>query len=87
MKGGGAHLSRPTTGLAVDGHHVAVCQHGQHLAHPAHEGRPEFVGINRRKDPAKGVVRGDALFEFQILPQPLQLLFRPSLDFDKGVGP
>jgi hypothetical protein len=39
--------------------------------------RPEFVGINRRKDSAKGVVRGNALLEFQILPQPPQLLFRP----------
>ncbi|EXI75785.1 MAG: hypothetical protein AW10_04204 [Candidatus Accumulibacter appositus] len=56
------------------------------MAHPANESRAEFVGINRRKDSANGVVRRNALLELQILPQPLQLLFRPGLDLDKGIG-
>ena len=46
----------------------------------------ELARIDQAKDPAKGVVRGNAVLQTKIAPEPIQLLVGPQFDLFKGVG-
>ncbi len=83
---GGPRFPRPTARLAIDRDDFIFRQSRYPLTDPTQEGRSEFVSINRREHSAKRIVAGNALLQSQILPQPVQFLFAPRLDFDKGIG-
>ena len=74
------------SGLPVNSHHFAA-QGRQHAAHPAPESLLELAGIDQAKDPAKGVVRGNAVLQTKMAPEPVQLLVGPQFDLFKGAGP
>jgi hypothetical protein len=54
---------------------------------PAEEAPLEFVGVEPLEEAAEGVVRGDAVGQFQEGPQPGDLGVAEVLDVVPGVGP
>lgn len=79
-------LQRAAAGLAVDGDHGIRTQGWKNRTNPAPERRFEFVRIDHAEQPAKSVMRRNAGFQLEVAAQPVQLLFRPQLDFHEGVG-
>jgi hypothetical protein len=47
--------------------------------HPASESRLELARVDQSKQPSKGVVRGNAVGQGQILSQPIKLMFGPHV--------
>lgn len=59
----GTRGKRRRAGLAVHSDDFSLFQIGGNAAYPAPEGSAECFGIHRRKDPAEGVVRGNAVLK------------------------
>lgn len=74
-----------TTDLAVQAHHFALRQTGNHTADPTAKFSRKRLGIYHRKDPAKGFMRGNAVLQLQIASKPVQFLLNPSLNLDKVI--
>lgn len=74
------------TRFAVDGHHFAFGQRRHNMFDPALEGRAKRCRIHCREDSAKGVVRRNPVLQLQMAPEPFQIVPRPVLDLDEGVG-
>ena len=83
MQKRGIELAQAATGLAVDRHHGIGAQGRHQRAHPASEGRIEFVRVNQPEQAPEGVMGRDAVLELQMTAQPFQLLFRPQFDLDE----
>src|SRR5215216_3840490 len=56
-------------GLSIDGEHFTVGQ-AIDVAHPANEAVLELCRVDASKDPAEGVMRGDAIWEGKKAAQP-----------------
>ena len=74
------------TRFAVDGHHLALGQRRHNLLDPALEGRAKRCRVHCREDSAKGVVRRNPVLQLQMTPEPVEIVLRPVLDLDEGVG-
>lgn len=78
-------LGRTTAGFAIQGHHLGR-ESGQHRLDPAPEGGLEGLRLDQPEEPGKGVVRRNAVGQFQVATKPRQLLPSPGLDLFEGIG-